>query len=197
MKKEMKRLFVALEVKQATPEGDSLSFDAFIKTIGLLFPDFKPSPSFHITLVFIGSVEQLFLERIIAALEAAVAQWKQEYPAGITPLYIKPFMALYNTALAFECENHDAINALRMSICHHLDAAGIPYDAKHPFFKPHCTLGRLKNITDTRLQDHIKNIPLQMLFSDRECALAPSSDLILYESRDGIHIPLKTFSLSS
>ena len=92
------RLFIALDLPLVNDQNEPIQFANAQLLISQAVANFRPVKNFHVTLVFIGSVNESLVPAIKIAIERAVAQFSNEQKQGlingIGQLMLKPGAAI-------------------------------------------------------------------------------------------------------
>ena len=159
LEKEKIRLFVALDLPLVNDQNEPIQFANVQLLIGQAIADFRPVKSFHITLAFIGSVNQSLVPQIKISINAAVAQFINEQKQGLTngigQIMIKPGATIMGkNAVALSLIDNYLIQVLIDTLLRTFDQYQIPHAARHEALHLHVTIGRVP--IDAKKQDDTK-----------------------------------------
>ncbi|MHA7873921.1 RNA 2',3'-cyclic phosphodiesterase [Roseivivax sp.] len=175
------RAFLALPL----PPSDAEVLEAMGERLG--FGRALPSESLHLTLAFLGEVEEALLREAADALETLSPPRFQFRLSGI---------ASFGTALAMEAEGGAALRDLQARVKSRLVGAGLVLERRR--FRPHVTFARLpERLT---LEEEGKLARFLGVESRMAVEEIPAEEVVLYESiltKDGpVYEPLAEFPLS-
>jgi RNA 2',3'-cyclic 3'-phosphodiesterase len=182
----MKRIFIAVKVDA----GETLK--SFILSLKTELRDenikWTKTEYIHITLAFLGDTEEKNIENIRDMLKGICEGFGQFSlkisGAGVFKSHNDPRIIWAGI------NNSEELNRLNSLITNGLYEIGIEIESR--FFKPHLTLGRIKNI-----KDKIVLIKLIDKFRDTEFQSVDVNDIILYESillpSGPVYKPISTF----
>jgi 2'-5' RNA ligase len=168
---DMKRIFIAVKIEA----GETLikmisSFRDGLKNenIKWIAPD-----NLHITLAFLGDTQEDKIKAIITILKE-ICERSVEFEIEIKGTGV--FKNIKDPRVIWTgIEPSEKLIQLHHMIRIGLKDTAINIEDRH--FKPHLTLGRIRNLTDIRaLNTHIAE------YQNREIQKVPVSDVILYES---------------
>ncbi len=141
----MKRIFAAVKI---APDANFSSIYNQLKTA--LHHDrinWVPLHNMHLTLKFFGEVHEEQIEAIDDALQH-VARRHQSFNIELFGTGI--FGSSYDPRVVwFGIRNSEAISALATDVLDTMVPLGFPRDRQN--FRPHLTIGRVKNITDKKI----------------------------------------------
>jgi 2'-5' RNA ligase len=140
------RAFLALEISDEARQGVENLAEQVRK--GAQFTPARPSwtrpESMHLTLKFLGQIEEGFVERVAQRLEPACAALAPfEYGVrglGVFPSHRRPRVVWIGVTKAAE-----ELRRLHAVVEEQLAGLGVPRDQRE--FHPHLTLARLKSLT--------------------------------------------------
>lgn len=141
------RLFIAI-----TPPATALAeIDAAVTPLRATRPELSWSrpQSWHVTLAFLGEVDEAVLPRLAARLERAAARHPrlELSTAGAGAFPTIPRARVLWTGVR---GNHDALRAMSGSVARGAGRAGAPPPGKQRRFRPHITLARCRQPADVR-----------------------------------------------
>lgn len=201
--KEKARLFVSLDLPLINDQNEPIQFANSQLLIGQAIADFRPVKSYHVTLVFIGSVNQSLVPQVKIALERAVAQFINEQKQGLTngigQLMIKPGASIMGkNAIALSLVDNYLIQALIDTIIKTFEQYQIPHAARHEALSLHVTIGRVpidaKKQVDTKRFLDLLPAPIGGRAQLNETFTATA--ITLYESHpNSEYVPLATFKI--
>lgn len=201
--KEKVRLFIALDLPTVNDQNEPIQFANSQLLIGHALSDFRPVKSFHVTLVFIGSVNESLVPAIKIAIERAVAQFINEQKQGLTngigQLMIKPGAAIMGkNAIALSLVDNYLIESLITSLLTIFQEYQIPHAAPHEALNLHVTIGRVpvdvKKQVETKRFLELLPAPIGGRAQLNETFTA--STITLYESRpNSAYVPLAVFKI--
>jgi len=149
----------------------------------------EPQDKFHITLKFLGSVEQ----SIIESLSSAIGNLVKQFPIfEITYNSLGAFPNLHNPRVIWiGTKSNQIVLDLQSGV--ELVCSDFDFQKEERAFHPHITLGRVKGAGNlTRLTDAIKTITFEPLQSRCSELLLMKSDL---RPSGSIYTILKSFPL--
>ncbi len=201
--KEKIRLFIALDLPLVNDQNEPIQFANSQLLIGQAVADFRPVKSFHVTLLFIGSVNQSLLPAIKIATERAVVQFvneqKQGLSNGIGQLMLKPGAAIMGkNAIAISLVDNYLIEALIDTLFAVFQQYQIPHAARHEILSLHVTIGRVpvdakKQVETKRFLDLLPS-PIGGRAQLNETFTATT--ITLYESHpNSEYVPLAVFNI--
>ncbi|MFW5707502.1 MAG: RNA 2',3'-cyclic phosphodiesterase [Bacteroidota bacterium] len=170
----MKRLFVAIKV---VPEQtllkalESIQQKLSADSINWVKPD-----NLHITLKFLGDTPEKKIPSIIGALHKSTDTL---YPSEF---FVEGFGYFGNLRfprvlwMGIMERDQNNLEKVYAGVQKNLEPLGFP--AEEHFFKPHLTIGRIKNISDTRILRELEGI-----FSTLPFQKVPVDSFSLYESK--------------
>lgn len=145
----MKRLFVAIHI---TPSKEFLALLENLRA-GLRFASItwvKPD-NIHVTLKFFGETEERMIPEINRVMSLAASLHR---PFGFSLKDIGIFGSTYQPKVIWVgMENAEALSALALNVLEAAEQIGWERDRQN--FVPHLTLGRVKNVPDKRLFQHV------------------------------------------
>jgi 2'-5' RNA ligase len=201
--KEKIRLFVALDLPLVNDQNGPIQFTNSQLLIGQAIADFRPVKSYHVTLVFIGLVNQSLIAQIKIALERAIAQFVNEQKQGLTngigQLMIKPGASIMGkNAVALSLVDNYLIEALIDTILRTFQQYQIPHAARHEALSLHVTIGRVpidaKKQVDTKRFLDLLPAPVGGRAQLNETFTATT--ISLYESHpNSEYVPLAVFKI--
>lgn len=203
IEKEKVRLFIALDLPTVNDQNEPIQFANSQLLIGQALSDFRPVKSFHVTLVFIGSVNGSLVPAIKIAVERAVAQFINEQKQGLTngigQLMIKPGAAIMGkNAIALSLVDNYLIESLIATLFQVFQEYQIPHAARHETLNLHVTIGRVP--IDVKKQAETKRfldlLPSPIGGRAQLSETFTSSTITLYESHpNSEYVPLAVFKI--
>lgn len=197
------RLFVALDLPLINDQSEPIQFADSQLLISQAITDFRPVKSFHVTLVFIGSVNRSLIPQIKLSIEKAVTEFiteqKQGLTNGIRQLMIKPGATIMGkNAVALALIDNYLIEMLINTLLRAFEQFQIPHAARHEELNLHITIGRVpvefKKHIDTKRFLDLLPAPIGGRAQLNETFTAGS--ITLYESHpNSDYIPLAVFKI--
>jgi 2'-5' RNA ligase len=153
------KLFVALDLPEVNDQGSPIQYENVQLLIKNSFPDFRPAPSLHVTLVFIGTVSSESLPVIEGAVDDAMRQFvaieKRGLSSGISGLMIEPGASVMGkNAVAMKLVDNQLLIRLVLYVQKALKLNKILFDETHKDIIAHVTLGRIAPEKINELQLH-------------------------------------------
>lgn len=197
------RLFVALDLPSVNDQNEAIQFANSQLLIGQAIENFRPVKNFHVTLVFIGSVNKSLVPEIKIATERAVAQFVNEQKQGLLngmgQLMLKPGASIMGkNAIALSLIDNYLIEVFIETLLRTFEQYQIPHATRHEDLNLHVTIGRVpldaKKQADTKRFLDLLPTPIGARAQLSETFTA--STLTLYESRpNSEYTPLATFKV--
>lgn len=197
------RLFIALDLPLVNDQNEPIQFVNSQLLIIQAVADFRPVKNFHVTLVFIGSVNESLVPAIKIAIERAVAQFSNEQKQGlingIGQLMLKPGAAIMGkNAVALSLIDNYLIESLIATLLTVFQQYQIPHAERHEGLNLHVTIGRVpidvKKQIDTKRFLDLLPAPIGGRAQLNETFTA--STITLYESHpNSEYTPLATFKI--
>ena len=136
------RAFIALELpEQFVEEIDQLAYDLRSCVKGR----FMPRSNYHLTLAFLGDIDERDAASAMAAIDTAV----ENLPVPLTGTGLGTFGRANDATLWLGLDPAPELLALAECVREELTARGVDFDTKA--FKPHITLARRANIAPNRM----------------------------------------------
>ncbi len=197
------RLFIALDLPLVNDQNEPIQFANAQLLISQAVANFRPVKNFHVTLVFIGSVNESLVPAIKIAIERAVAQFSNEQKQGlingIGQLMLKPGAAIMGkNAVALSLIDNYLIESLIATLLTVFQQYQIPHAERHEGLNLHVTIGRVpidvKKQIDTKRFLDLLPAPIGGRAQLNETFTA--STITLYESHpNSEYTPLATFKI--
>lgn len=152
----MRRCFVALELAQEVRQALGTALAPLARAARADKPRLLEPGALHVTLEFLGSVEQRRVQALTPALADAVAGFAPMTTswAGFGGL---PRRARAHVLVAVLRDEPGLLGQLQQSVTRATSSLGFP-EASRPF-KPHATLARFRNAVDVRPYLPLLQIP--------------------------------------
>jgi 2'-5' RNA ligase len=174
------RVFVAFELAIPTVERLVLLQEDLAKPISDLGakPRWTDPENLHLTLKFIGDVEQTLVFRVREAL-GALAQVQSSFQVSTIGTGCFPDCATPRVVWAGCGEGAHAVHSLQQTVESYLDDMGIPSEARP--FRPHVTLGRIRT---TRNRVDLSQVIAP--YAETDFGTSTINAFSLYESQLGV-----------
>ena len=144
----MIRLFIALDVPEINDNNEPIQFTNMQLLIDQAIPGFRPSKTFHTTLVFIGPVQDTMIPTIKIAVERAISVFVNEQKRGIANglpgLMIKQgARVMGKNAIAMALTDNYLLTTLVAALHKSLEEYHVLHEKQNEPKDFHITLGRI------------------------------------------------------
>lgn len=147
------RAFIALEV----PDGTTSQIADMARQLSArVHGRFLPRHTYHLTMAFLGDVDEAKIRRAMDALEAACGQAK---PIELRFRGLGTFGKPQDATLWMDMEPTSALMQLAAAIRENLERESVPFDEKP--FKPHITIARRAKIPERELPSLLFPAPVR------------------------------------
>jgi len=198
----MMRLFIAVDLPEVNDNNEPIQFANMQLLIDQAIPDFRPTKTFHTTLVFIGSVSDSLVPKIKTAIERAVNAFindqKNGLANGIGGIMMQQGASLMGkNAIAMKLSDNYELAVLALELRKYFNEYQLPHD-RHEEINLHVTLGRIapenKNAIEIRRFLELLPAPIGARAQLQETFTAHT--ITLYQSLQGSeYIPLARYKI--
>ncbi len=166
-----KRLFIAIKINNSNSflnVQEEIKLSLQRERIKWIDPD-----NLHLTLSFLGDTDELIIPKLKLAMDSIVGNFSQ---FNMELKSVGVFKSInFPTVLWIGIEPNKIMSEIKKALDLQLKSIGIAVEMRE--FKPHLTIGRIKNITDKKnLELLLKN------YSNKKISNQLVNEIILYES---------------
>lgn len=186
----MLRLFIALDVPEINDQNEPIQFANMQLLIDQAIPNFKPSKSFHVTLVFIGSVQEALIPTIKSAIERAVSLFVNEQKDGIANgvpglLITQGAHFMGKNAIAMKLVDNYLLDTLVLALHTSLEEYKVPHDRHDEPKNFHITLGRISHDHNLEVKRFLELLPAPIGSREQLQETFTAPTIALYQSLPG------------
>jgi len=180
------RLFVAITMPEQVD----------CRTIALILarqlPEFRISPIFHLTLVFIGSVDEIMLDSK-SPLDLALQEVQQAWLRKFTGLALLAGGHIFGNTISLKLAEHEGLSTLEQALEKSLAKYQIAHDTGNAFV-PHVALGRIsRQLRRTIAHDHAELLAqLPAPAGGKNFAV---DHFTLYQSLNGVYMSVRRYEM--